>query len=852
MAVRCPKCQTENAETALFCSGCGTKLEAAGEFSLFQTETLENSLKELSMGSTFANRYQVIEELGKGGMGKVYKVLDTHINEKIALKLLKPEITADKKTIERFSNELKFARKISHRNVCRMYDLGREAGNFFITMEYVSGEDLKSFIRRSRQLVVGTAILIAKEVCDGLAEAHRVGVVHRDLKPGNIMIDKEGNAKIMDFGIARSISVKGITGAGVMIGTPEYMSPEQVEGKEVDARSDIYSLGIILYEMLTGQVPFEGDTPFTIGVKQKSEIPKDPKSLNSQIPQDLSRLILKCLEKDKERRCQNADELKADLEKIEKGIPTIERPLPKRKTATSREITVKFRLKKLFWPAFSIVVLMILSVVLWRAFVTKKASLAPEKPPARIAGLPGSKNSIAVLPFQNISPEEGQDYFCDGLTDELITRLSNIKELKVIAKTSAYSFKGKEIDIREIGNKLNVATVLEGGVRKAGNKLRITAQLINVSDGSHLWSDSWDRDLTDVFAIQDEIALMIVNKLKLTLLGEEKSKLTRRPTEHLEAYNLYLQGRFLIDKGTPYLGQARDYFSQAIKLDPNYGLAYAGLAEVYTWLCLAGTSSNELMPRANEAAHKASKIDDKLAEAHLALADIKFFYNWDWAGAEAEYLNAIELNPNYARAYSEYSTYLMVLKRYDEALEKAKKGEELDPLSPMRLSYLGDTLRHMRRDDEAIEVLNKAIEMDPNNDNLHWTLWLIYIYKGMYKDAQREMEKLMEIGGFPGWHASPEEMEDFKIISKERGWRGGLGWNLDRMMEKAKKEYVAPMLIAQCHVILGHKDEAIKWLERAHSERDLLMPYLNTDPTFDPIRNDAHFIEILKKMGFPK
>jgi len=468
--------------------------------------------------------------------------------------------------------------------------------------------------------------------------------------------------------------------------------------------------------------------------------------------------------------------------------------------------------------------------------------------------LPGAKwkNSIAVLPFQNISPEQGQDYFCDGLTDELITRLSNIKELKVIAKTSAYSFKGKEIDIREIGNKLNVATVLEGGVRKAGNKLRITAQLINVADGFHLWSDSYDKELIDVFTIQDEIALTIADKLKLTLLGEEKSKLTKRPTENLEAYNLYLHGRFLIDKGSPYLGQARDYFSQAIKLDPNYGLAYTGLADVYAWLCIFGESPNEFMPRASEAAHKALKIDDKLAEAHLSLADIKFFYDWDWAAAEAEYVQAIELNPNYARAYSEYSTCLMILKRFDEALEKAKKGEELDPLSPMRLFYLGDTLKHMRRYDEAIEVLDKGIEMDPNNDNPHFSLWLIFIYRGMYKDALIEMEKLMEIGGFPGWHASPEEMEEFKIVSKERGWKGGLEWNLDRMMEKAKKEHVSFFLIAQCHVILGHKAEAIKWLERAYLERDLLMPYLNTEAAFDPIRNDSRFAEILKRMGFPK
>jgi len=462
------------------------------------------------------------------------------------------------------------------------------------------------------------------------------------------------------------------------------------------------------------------------------------------------------------------------------------------------------------------------------------------------------KNSIAVLPFQNISPEEGQDYFCDGLTDELMTRLSNIKELKVIAKTSAYSFKGKEIDIREIGKKLNVATVLEGGVRKAGNKLRITAQLINVGDGFHLWSESYDKQLTDIFAIQDEIALMIADKLKLTLLGEEKSKLTKRPTENLEAYNLYLLGRFLIDKGTPYLGQARDYFSQAITLDPNYGLAFAGLADVYVWLCIFGASPNEFMPRASEAAHKALKIDNKLAEAHLSLASIKFFYDWNWAAAEAEYVQAIELNPNYARAYSEYSTCLMILKRFGEALEKAKKGEELDPLSPMRLFYLGDTLKHMRRYDKAIEVLNKGIEMDPNNDNPHWSLWLIYIDSGMYKDALGEMEKLMEIGGLPGWQASPEEMEEFKIVIKERGWKGGLEWNLDRMMEKAKKEHVSLFFIAQCHVILGHKAEAIKWLERAYLERDLLMPYLNTEAAFDPIRNDSRFAEILTRMGFPK
>jgi adenylate cyclase len=462
------------------------------------------------------------------------------------------------------------------------------------------------------------------------------------------------------------------------------------------------------------------------------------------------------------------------------------------------------------------------------------------------------KNSIAVLPFQNISPEEGQDYFCDGLTDELITKLSNIKELKVIARTSAYSFKDQKIDVREIGKKLSVATVLEGGVRKAGNKIRISAQLINVADGFHLWSDSYDKELTDVFTIQDEIALMIANKLKLTLLGEEKSKLTKRPTENLEAYNLYLQGRFLIDKGFPFLDQARDYFSQATKLDPNYGLAYSGLADVYILLCEAGASPNEFMPKASEAVRKALKIDDKLADAHMSLASIKFLYNWDWAGADAEYVHAIVLNPNYARAYSEYAIFLMVLKRFNESLEKAKRGVELDPLSPMRLLPLGDTLRHMHRYAEAQKVFSKVIEMDPNNDSSHWSHYLLYIGIGMYKEALSTMERLMEIGGFPGWHASPVEIEEFKIVSKERGWKSGLEWNLGRMMEKAKKERVSPFLIAQCNGILGHKAEAINWLERAYSERDMLMPYLNTEPTFDPIRNDPRFAEILQKMGFKK
>ena len=364
MAIQCPKCQTKNPSDSKFCKECATPLPLSREVGFSQTETLLPPREDLTTGTIFAGRYQVIEELGHGGMGKVYKVLDKETDSKVALKLIKPEVAADKNTIERFRNELKVARDISHKNICRMYDLGREADNYFITMEYVSGEDLRGLIRRTRRLDIGTAISIAKQVCEGLAEAHRVGVVHRDLKPSNIMIDREGDAKIMDFGIARSLRTKGITGPGVVIGTPEYMSPEQVDGKEADQRADIYSLSIILYEMVTGSVPFEGETAFAIGLKHKSEPPENPKKLNPQIPDHLSRLILKGLEKDKEDRYQTAEEVLSELTRIEQRLPTTEKVVIKRKTAISKDITVHFKIKKLLFPIIAITVVAIGAVLL--------------------------------------------------------------------------------------------------------------------------------------------------------------------------------------------------------------------------------------------------------------------------------------------------------------------------------------------------------------------------------------------------------------------------------------------------------------------------------------------------------
>lgn len=383
--MKCPRCDFENPSDSGFCSKCGTQLLSPEEIPVSPTATLETPLKELTRGTTFAGRYEVIEELGKGGMGKVYRVEDKKIKEEVALKLIKPEIAADKKTIERFGNELKIARKISHRNVYRMYDLGDEKGAHYITMEYVPGEDLKTTIRRVGPLGAGKAIYIAKQVCEGLAEAHRLGVIHRDLKPSNIMIDKEGNARIMDFGIARSLKAKGITGAGVMIGTPEYMSPEQAEAKRVDQGSDIYSLGVIFYEMLTGRLPFEGETPLIIAMKHKSETPKDPRELNPQIPEDLNQLILKCMEKGKRNRYQSAEELHSELTNIEISIPSTEKEVPKKEPKTVR--ISEIRVKNLILYGGATVVLILL-IIVGTSLLTGRRQVI---------------DSIAVLPLDNLS-----------------------------------------------------------------------------------------------------------------------------------------------------------------------------------------------------------------------------------------------------------------------------------------------------------------------------------------------------------------------------------------------------------------------------------------------------------------
>jgi len=829
MTIQCPKCKAQNSDTQSFCGNCGTQLILAKETPV-PTQTIEAPKEELTTGSTFAGRYQIIEELGRGGMGKVYKAQDTEVKDKIALKLIRPEISSDKKTIERFQNELKLARKISHRNVCRMYDLGKSEGNYFITMEYVDGENLKGMIRMMGQLSSGKAVSVAKQVCKGLTEAHSKGVVHRDLKPSNIMIDKEGNAKIMDFGIARSLAGKGITGAGVMIGTPDYMSPEQVESKEVDQRSDVYSLGVILYEMLTGQVPFEGDTPFSIGVKHKSETPRNPKEINPQISDDLNQLIIWCLEKEKEKRYPSAGELYSELENIERDIPTTDKVIPKRKPITSKEITVSLSTKKLLIPVIAIIAIVIIGLFLWHPWSRVEAPVEQT-----------SKPSVAILPFEDISPQKDQEYLCNGIVDSIISALSNIKEMRVPARGSSSLYKKEGKDYKVISGLLNVDYILDGTLQKSGDTLRIRPKLINIADDSILWSTTYDTENQDVFSIQDEITQAIVDELKVNLLADEKEKVYKRGTKNAEAFNLYSLGKFHLEKRSDEdLYNAYDYFYKAIELDPNYALAYVGLADTYIVHPFWGSPPPDARHKAEEAAEKAFAIDENLTEAHTSLAWIKMEYYWDWEGAEREFKRALELNPNYATAHQWYAEFLTNMGKLEDARLEIERALELSPLSQVVNLAVGFVDFHGRRYDKAISQYKKTMEMFPNFLGIYDYLFDAYLYSGRHKELLEEVEEWFEKG-----------------IWSERGLATARMWCELRMGRKEApaqyfekiKSNVGNYTKAEVYFELGDIDQGFFFLEKAYEQRNVNMRFIKVSPAFDNIRNDPKYKEILRKMN---
>jgi len=735
--MKCPKCNSESAADTRFCSNCGAPLQPSDEISPHLTKTLQAPIKELTTGTTFAERYQIIEELGKGGMGKVYKVLDKDIKEKVALKLLSPEIASDEKTIERFSNELKFARKISHRNVCRMYDLGKEEETHYITMEYVPGEDLKRLVRKVGQLSAGKAIFIAKQMCEGLAEAHRLGVVHRDLKPQNIMVDEEGNARIMDFGIARSLKAKGVTGSGVMIGTPEYMSPEQAEVKEVDQRSDIYSLGVILYEMVTGQVPFEGETPLSIAMKHKSQAPLDPKEINAQISEDLSSVIMKCMKKDRDKRYQNVEDILSELINIEEGIPITERILPKRKPLTTKEITVTFKLQKLFIPALVVVALVVIGTIIWRLIPRKEA----------IPSAPSGKPSLAVMYFKNNTGDEGLDHWRTMIADLFIADLTQSKYIDVLSgerlfkildelnQLEARSYSSDILD--QVAAQGRVNHILVGNYAKAGETIRINVTLQQARTDKILASEGVEgKGEESIFSMVDELTKKIKANFKLSPediasdIDREAGKIT---THSPEAYKYYIEGRKYFIKGEE--RQSIALLEKAIEIDPEFAMAYRSMAMGYNNLGFL-SERKKYMQKALEST---DRISDR--ERYRIQGDFHFSSEKTYDKAIESYNKLLELYPEDSIGNHNLGLLYYYLEEWDKAIERSEVCRKIKATFTPSYGQLADSYRAKGLYEKAAEVLEFYLDNVSDDAPIHQELAHDYLNQGKYDLVLAEIDK---------------------------------------------------------------------------------------------------------------
>ncbi len=695
----------------------------------------------LIIGSIFAGRYQIIEELGKGGMGKVYKVLDKEIEEKVALKLLNPEVAGDERTIQRFREELKLARKISHRNVCRMFDLSREGGNYYITMEYVPGEDLKSSIRRMGPLSAGKAIFIAKQVCEGLAEAHRLGIVHRDLKPHNIMIDREGNARIMDFGIARSLKKKGVTDTGVIIGSPEYMSVEQVEGKEVDQRSDIYSLGIVLYEMLTGTVPFDGDTPLSIAVKHTTQSPADPRQINTQIPEDLSRVVLKCMKKERQRRYQSAEELLDQLSNMERDFPTTERILPRGKPSTSKELTVTFGLKKPFVRALLLVVFMLVGAILWRVL--------PEKGAVPISA---DKPSVAVLRFQNSSGDESVDSWGDGLSELLSADLRQSKYLRVLSGDKICGIlkrlgilqanKYSSGDLKALATQGRVDYILKGSFFRTDKNFIIIAMVQEPHSGSVISTRRAEcRREEEIPAVMDELTRNI--KLDLNLSSDQISsdsdrKLARIVTGSPEAYKCYIEG-WKNDLNRGDASKTIEFMKKATAVDPEFAMAYKAMAGAYGQMDSIAQMWSFLQ-KALELKHRLSLREFYIIQGKL------------YGISEETYDEAIKAYSKLLKVYPEdwdgnFNLGLLCqdLEQWDEAIERfqvpiANNEESSEPYTNQAEAYMAKGMY-----DKAREILRDYLANSPEDVWVQGKISNAYLCQGKLDLALREAQEALSV-----------------------------------------------------------------------------------------------------------
>jgi serine/threonine protein kinase/tetratricopeptide (TPR) repeat protein len=779
------------------------------------------------------SHYRILEALGSGGMGVVYRAEDTRLKRTVALKLLRARLAEDRIALRRFQSEACAASALDHPNICAVYDTGEQEGRPFIVMQYLEGQTLRELLKEARSesgrsksdmgmvrepsLPLDHLLDLAIQIADALEAAHDQGIIHRDIKPANIFITRGWQVKILDFGLAKRTfgtpwpadkPSTYLTTPGMAIGTVPYMSPEQARGGKLDARSDLFSFGALLYEMAAGQPAFPPGNP---AIAFDAILNRDPVSiltLNPELPPKLESIVVRALEKDRALRYQHAWEIRSDLKRLKRQVDS-----------------------GLFGVA------------------ERGASVASEESSVRTLRRSAHLGSLVVLPFENLSGDPENDYLSDGISESLMNTLSQTRSLRVVSRSTAFRYKGRQASPQSIGRELGVQAVLTGRVLPKGDQLAVGAELVDVKTDSQLWGQQYKRKFADIFEIQDEISGAICEKLVSRFIGQEaKLRPAKRHTQNQEAYELYLRGQYFFNTYTEQgTNKSAEYFQRAAEKDPNFALAYVGLAQCYHSMSILELAPPaDVSPRALAAATKALELDNSLAEAYTFLAMHKFSYEWDWAGAEELFERAIELQPDLALAYHWYTLLNCATCRLDEAVDVSRKALELDPLSTNSQYFASIPLHGMRDFDAALEHLHKALELDPRHGWAHWIMGIIYEQKHMYEEAVASERKAVETtGGVPRARAG---LGHACGLARRRVEAEGI---LAELQEQAKRAYVSPFAFATVYLGLREFDAFFGWLEKAFAARSFWLVYLKMEPQYDPVRSDDRFQDLIRRMKFP-